>query len=412
MSCNFSFFVSLRYFVAKKNEALVSFIARFSMLGIMLGVAALIVVMAVMNGFHIELTRNIVGLNSDISISSHSASIDNSAHVMNDLSKLSFVKHANVAAVGQALASSAKGSTGAIVKGMHLSDLKYKNQIVQNIISGDITGLGIKNSIAIGKEMSIILGVRVGDTVKLLSPNTIASPFGSLPRAKDFKVAAIFSSGLYEFDATTILTSLNDAEVFFKLQSPNLIEVYTTEHDNALSLSKELRGRFPELRVTSWEVTHEQYLNALRIERVAMFTILSLIIVVAAFNIISSLFMLVKDKTKDIAILRTIGASKLDIMLIFIVNGMLIGVIGTFLGIVLGISFTNNIENIRKFLENITGVKIFDAAIYLLSYLPAKILVSDVVMVSGMSLLLCLIATIYPAYKAANLDPVEAMRYE
>lgn len=412
MSYKFSLFVSLRYFVAKKNEALVSFIARFSMCGIMLGVAALIVVMAVMNGFHIELTRNIIGINSDISISSRENSIANTDHIMSDIVKLPFVKHANVLVVGQALASSVKASTGVIVKGMNLSDLKYKNQIVQNIIAGEITDLASKNCIAIGKEMSIMLGLGVGDTVKLLSPNTIASPFGSLPRAKDFKVSAIFASGLYEFDATTILTSLHDAELFFKLASPNLIEIYTTEHDNAFHFSKELRGRFPDLRIISWEATHEQYLSALKVERVAMFTILSLIIVVAAFNIISSLFMLVKDKTKDIAILRTIGASKADIMLIFIINGMLVGFIGTFLGVILGVGFAKNIEAIRGFLEQITGVKIFDAAIYLLSYLPAKILVSDVIMVSSMSMFLCFIATIYPAYKAANLDPVEAMRYE
>jgi lipoprotein-releasing system permease protein len=416
LSNNFVLSVAFRYFRAKKNEKLVSFISGFALLGVTLGVAALIIVMSVMNGFRVELTKNIIGLNSDITIShmENNGLVTNVAEVVSKLKSEKYIERIIPTVVGQALASGPLNSNGVIVRGVALGDLKLKSQIYENVISGDFKDLNNNNSIALGSELALSLGIQVGDSLKLISPRTINTLIGSLPRSKDFKVVAIFSSQMYDYDAATVLLPLESAQIYYSFgKGVNNIEVYTDNPELANQYGRNIYFLLGgDYQVKSWLLTNESFLNALKVERVAMFTILSLIIIVAVFNIISTLFMLVKDKTKDIAILRTIGASKRDIMLIFVLNGFLSGLIGTILGILLGAGFAANINKIKKLVEYVSGIQIFEAAVYFLYNLPSKLLLSDIVFVSSISLIFSLLATLYPAYRAANLNPIEAMRYE
>lgn len=411
---NFILAVAFRYFKAKKNEKFVSIISGFSLLGVTIGVAALIIVMSVMNGFHNDLIKNIIGLNGDISISSKHVIISNHQDITNRLLKESYITHVIPSIIGQSLAISPKISSGVLLKGINASDLNYKGQIVDNILSGTFADFYGTNVIAIGVELARTLHVKVGEKLKLISPNTISTAFGSMPRSKEFLIVATFTSGMYDYDLATILMPLPAAQKFLSLdEAINLIEVNTNDPTKAdefsVKINKLLGSSF---KITTWQESNLQFLNALNVERTVMFTILSLIIVVAAFNILSSLFMLVKDKTTDIAILKTIGSSTKQIMLIFICNGMLIGVIGTILGVILGTSFAYNIENIRQCLENITGVKLFEAVNYFLYTLPSDVQIRDVLFVAFLSIFLCFISTIYPAYKASKLNPVDALRYE
>ena len=380
----------------------------------MIGVAALIVVMSVMNGFRAELAKNIIGLNSDITILSANRSLSDPDLIMAKLSKENLIENFSALVMGQGLAVGPRTSAGVIIKGISLADLSKKHQITNNIIAGDLLQFNDINNIAIGSELANNLGLRLGDRLKIISSQVISTAFGSMPRSKDFTVTSIFQTGLYDFDSATILMPIETALALLSLDNVNMIEVHSKNPDEAGQYAQKLYQNLDQrgIIISSWQEQYAQFFNALKVERIAMFTILSLIILVAAFNIISSLFMLVKDKTHDIAILRTMGASKRDIMMIFVINGMMIGSIGTFLGVVLGYGFAANIDNIKKFLEKITHVQLFDYALYFLNYLPSKIEMSNVIVVTALSLALCFLATIYPAYRAASTDPVEAMRYE
>ena len=411
---NFIFKIAFRYFKAKKNEKFVSIISAFSLLGVMIGVAALIVVMSIMNGFHIEFTKNIIGLNGDIIINSVESNINNYKDIKARLLKQDYIKHITFIACGQALALGKSNNSGAVVRGIDLKDLRLKNEILKNTNFGNFDNFHGKNLIALGGELAANLGVTVGDKIRLISPNSISTAFGSVPRSKEFKIIAIFNSGMYDYDSATILMPLEAAQNFLSLgNNINLIEVNSFNPDKALLYSHELQTLLgPTMRVTSWQTLNSHFLSALAVERTAMFTILSLIIIVAAFNIISSLFMLVKDKTSDIAILKTMGASTKQIMLIFIYNGMFIGLLGTMLGMVLGVTFAYNIQTIKNYLERITGTKLFEAAIYFLYSLPSEVRIKDIVLITSLSIVLCFFATIYPSYKASKLNPVDALRYE
>ena len=411
---NFISILSLRYFSAKKNEKFVSIISGISLAGIMIGVAALIIVMSVMNGFHIELTGNIIGLNGDINIVPMGKVIEDHKSVTKKISEHKFVTKVTPLVVGQALALGSSSNSGVIIKGIDAGDLKNKGEILNNVFEGSFSEYYGNSAVAVGSELARNIGVFAGSRIKMIAPGLLSTAFGSMPRSKDFTVVAVFSSGLYDYDAATMLMPVSAAQKFLSMSDGiNLIEVKIDDPELANRYAKVLQKELGfGMRVNSWTHDNQQFLSALEVERTAMFVILSLIMVVAAFNIISSLFMVVKDKTKDIAILRTIGASTRQIMFIFIINGMLVGIIGTAIGVIAGLLFSYNIENIRLFLEKISGTKIFDPAIYFLYSLPSVVRISDVVMISGLALIVSFLATIYPAYKAASLNPIETMRYE
>ncbi len=414
ISHKFIFKIAFRYFKAKKNEKFVSFISFVSLIGIMIGVAALIVVMSVMNGFHRELTKNIIGINGDITIISENEHINNYSEIQKQLSKLDYISNITPSIYAQSLARGNRSDTGVIVKAFNLEDLKHKKEISENIIFGNIEDFIGKNPIMIGSELAYILGVKLGNIVKLISANTINTAFGTMPRSKDFTVIAIFNSGKYDYDSMTVIMPLSSAQTFFSLgDNINIMEIYTENYDKADIFASNIQKILGSVyKVNSWKKTNMQLLSALAVERVAMLVILTLIIIVAAFNIVSTLFMLVKDKSRDIAILKTIGAKQSQIMMLFIYNGMIVGFLGTFMGASLGTIIAYNISSIKNFLEQISGVKIFEAAVYFLYNLPSDVQVNDVIWTCLISLILCFIATIYPSYKASRLNPVELLRYE
>lgn len=402
-----------RYLRARKAEGFVSVIAGFSFLGIMLGVATLIIVMSVMNGFREELVTRILGLNGHLNVYSQTGPLENYMSLVDRLEKVQGVESVRPMIEGQVLISVNGAANGALVRAMSREDFATKPIISSSIEQGELTNFR-GESVAIGTSLAKRLSLSIGDNITLLAPKGKASPFGTIPRSRTYTIGLIFDVGMYEYNNGFIFMDLPSAQQFFRLPNQvNSIEVMAASADKADSIKNDLVSAVGgQAGIYDWRESNSSFLNALAVERNVMFLILTLIILVAAFNIISSMIMLVKDKGKDIAILRTMGATQSNMLKIFTLTGASIGFSGTIVGAILGISFAANIEGIRQFLEGMTGTELFADEIYFLSKLPAVINMDDILVVVGMAFLLSILATLYPAWRASRLDPVEALRYE
>jgi lipoprotein-releasing system permease protein len=410
----FEWMLSLRYLRARRKEGFISVIAGFSFLGIMLGVATLIIVMAVMNGFRQELLSKILGLNGHLLIQPLEQPLTDFADVSARVSKVNGIYLAAPLVEGQALASSPFNASGVVVRGMRGADLAKLSFVAKNIKQGTLDGFDDGQGIAVGSRLAEQLSVRAGDNLTLVAPRGAVTPMGTTPRIKAYKIAAVFEIGMSEYDSAFVFMPLTEAQAYFNRSGDvTAIEVYTDNPDHIDDFRKEVAvAAARPVYMVDWRQRNATFFNALQVERNVMFLILTLIVLVAALNIVSGLIMLVKDKSSDIAILRTMGATQGAIMRVFLITGAAIGVVGTVVGFLLGLVVCLNIEEIRRFLSWLTNTNLFPPELYFLSQLPAEMDARETIAVLIMALGLSLLATLYPSWRAARLDPVEALRYE
>jgi lipoprotein-releasing system permease protein len=411
----FEWMLSLRYLRARRKDGFISVIAFFSFLGIVLGVANLIVVMAVMNGFRQELLEKILGLNGHLLVQPLESPLTDWQAVAERLATVSSVRLAAPIVEGQALASSPFNASGVLVRGIRGTDLRKLGLVWSNVKFGTLEGFDEGQGIAIGKRLADQLSLRVGDSITLVAPRGAVTPMGTTPRIKPYKVAAIFEIGMSEYDAAFVFMPLPEAQAYFnRAGDVTAIEIYTDNADKVddsfRKLIHDAAGR--PIYMIDWQHRNATFFNALQVERNVMFMILTTIVLVAVFNIVSGLIMLVKDKGSDIAILRTMGATQGAVMRVFLITGSSIGVAGTLVGFLLGTVICLNADAIRRFFSWLTNTELFRPELYFLSRLPAEMNPGETTAILVMALGLSFLATLYPSWRAARLDPVEALRYE
>jgi lipoprotein-releasing system permease protein len=410
----FEWMMARRYLGARREEGFISIIAWFSLIGIALGVATLIIVMSVMNGFRHDLLERILGVNGHIGLYGESNRLEGFDPLAEKVRKIPGVISVTPIIEGQVMASVKGASLGAMVRGIRPEDLALRKTIAGNIVAGSFDHFSGEDRIIVGVRMAEKLGVRVGDPITLISPRGNVTAFGTMPRMRAYRLAATFRVGMYEYDSSFVFMPMKAAQTYFKLPGAvTSLEIFVDNPDHARQIGGDIMAKTKWMgRLHDWQQANASFFNAIQVERNVMFLILTLIIIVAAFNIVSSMIMLVKDKGRDIAILRTMGASRGSVMRIFFLSGASVGVTGTFAGFALGLAFAENIETIRQWIQGLTGTELFAAEIYFLSKLPAVVDPTEVVTVVLMGLGLSFLATLYPSWRAARIDPAEALRYE
>jgi len=403
--------IAFRYLKPKKKEGFLKVISIFSFMGISLGVAILIIVMSVMDGFRAELVNKILGFNPHIIVKPYDKKI-----IESDLNKFdelnNYITRSSFTFSGQGILINRENTTGILVRSYQKDDINKIDLIQNGIIDGDLESFN-ENTISIGKELAISLDLLVGDEITIMSTSNLQTPFGNLPLQEKFKISSVFSTGLAEFDQNVIFMPFQNANSLFELSELDInLEIFLKKPEEVEKIKNQLVQIFSDHYVYSWTDLNKSFFGALKVERNVMFIILTLIIIVAAFNIISGLTILVKNKTKEIAILRTLGVSKNSIARIFFLIGFTIGLFATITGVIMGVLFSYYIEEIRILITSLFNISLFPEEIYFLSQMPSEINLTYILIVSFFSLIITFFATIFPSISAAKLDPIKALKYE
>ena len=402
--------ITTRNLRPKKKEGFLKVISVFSFLGIMLGVATLIIVMSVMNGFRTELTEKILGFNSHITIKPYNNNISNKLYLnlQDQYQDIKVIKSFN----GEAVIMMSDTAKGVLIRGIDSKKINEIDFFKQKIIDGNISDFS-EGTIILGKQLAIDLGVVVGDKINLMSSSSVLTPLGAVPKRSFYRIAAVFSSGLYEFDRSIAFFNLNDSLSFFEKTLDDInLEIFLENPLDADKYKNEIQKKYHQFYVNSWSDINKSFFSALKVERNVMFLILTLIIIVAAFNIISGLTILIKNKTKEIAILKSLGLSKKSIVKSYFLTGFLIGFCATISGVIFGVIFSIYIEEIRLFLSSVFNLQIFPEDIYFLNEMPSEINIKSILSISIFSIIITILASLFPSFAVTKIEPIKALKYE